>query len=412
MRYDTIIIGGGLAGFTCGIRLAEAGQRVLIAAAGQSSLHYASGSIGLMGYNEGGEVALNPFEVMAQLPASHPYAKVTGHRQKAAEAQELLSRAGMSFAGGGESNHCRLTPIGTMIPAWLTLQGLATANAAGQTAWKRAAIVNIEGFLDFPVDFFRHHLEQAGVATATYTVTTPELEYARRSPSEMRATNIAKVLDDEEKLRKVAAELRKIPTGADVMLLPAVMGFANSGCADTLRGLTGRQLQFVVTMPPSVPGVMMQQKLRRRFCALGGTYLNNDAVTGGELGRQLENITTEHLQDTPLKADNYVLATGSFMSGGLLSNYRQILEPVFGLDVDAHQAREDWHAAGVFDAQPYMTYGVRTDEKLRTQKAGQTIGNLYAAGDVLSGNDATRQADKEGVDMLTALQAAHNILSE
>ena len=49
MKYDIIIIGGGLSGLTAGITLAQAGRRVCIVSAGQSSLHFHSGSFDLLG---------------------------------------------------------------------------------------------------------------------------------------------------------------------------------------------------------------------------------------------------------------------------------------------------------------------------------------------------------------------------
>ena len=59
-----------------------------------------------------------------------------------------------------------------------------------------------------------------------------------------------------------------------------------------------------------------------------------------------------------------------------------------------------------------MRFGVRTDERLLTCRGGARIDNLYAAGSVLSGHDALKLADGSGVDMLTALQVAHNILEK
>lgn len=64
MKYDTIIIGGGLSGLACGISLASKGQKVMIAAAGQSSLHFNSGSFDLLGYDEQGNVIDNPLEAV------------------------------------------------------------------------------------------------------------------------------------------------------------------------------------------------------------------------------------------------------------------------------------------------------------------------------------------------------------
>lgn len=69
MKYDTLIIGGGLAGLVCGIRLQEAGQRCAILSAGQSALHFSSGSFDLLNRLPSGEEVIHPLDAISSLPA-------------------------------------------------------------------------------------------------------------------------------------------------------------------------------------------------------------------------------------------------------------------------------------------------------------------------------------------------------
>ena len=70
MKFDTIIIGGGLSGLTAGIELSRNGQKCLIVSSGQSALHFFSGSFELYGMDG------DPFKAMESLTPQHPYSMI------------------------------------------------------------------------------------------------------------------------------------------------------------------------------------------------------------------------------------------------------------------------------------------------------------------------------------------------
>ena len=70
MKFDTIIIGGGLSGLVAGIDLSRKGQKCLIVSSGQSALHFFSGSFEL--YGMGSET----FKAMEYLLPQHPYSMI------------------------------------------------------------------------------------------------------------------------------------------------------------------------------------------------------------------------------------------------------------------------------------------------------------------------------------------------
>lgn len=413
MKFNTIIIGGGLAGLTAGLALLKAGQKVALVSDGQSALHFASDSFDLLGYDAQGQAVTNPLEAIAGLDATHPYSKVADVAGTAAQAQQLLAEAGVKTTGEAKANHYRLTPIGVVKPTWLTVDDFVTLDKPDTTPWKKVVVANIIGYLDFPTKFIVAGLRKLGVEVALKGFTTPELTEARKSPSEMRATNISHVLTDPAVIADVARQLSEISAGFDAVLLPAVISMKDDANAKLLKQQVKTPLCYVATLPPSIPGVRTQTLLRNRFIAQGGIFLTGDQATGGKIeGDTLKSITTAKLTDAELEADNFVLATGSFMAHGLMANYEKVYEPIMDLDVDYTGAHKDWSEYGVFNAQPYMQFGVATDAQLHVKKGGKVIKNCYAAGAILSGNNRVKMADGAGVDMLTALQAVKNILKK
>ena len=412
MRMDTVIMGGGLSALTCGITLAKHGKSVAIVASGQSTLLFNGGSMELLGSIDGQEVTA-PLEAVATLPDNHPYRKIGTERiaSLASEAKQLLDDAGINMEGRPDANHWRITPMGVAKPAWLTLSDHMRIDDLSHLPAKRVALMAIRGYLDQPNSMLAQGLRSLGMEVKVVEFTTSDITSLRRSPSEMRATSLAKHLMSNSALQRVAEQINVLATEADLVLLPSVLGQNDDNDFRTLQSMVNKPLRLVATLPPAVAGMRMQAQLRHYFRMLGGTYLMGDTAVSGTFDQdRLTAVTTAKLGDMPLKADHFVLATGSFVSRGLMADYERVYEPVLGVDVDADADRECWTRFGVLNAQAYTQYGVATDNSLRCLIEGKPITNLRAIGSVLSGHDAIKMGDGTGVSMLTALAAAHDII--
>ena len=415
MKFDNIIIGGGLSGLLCGIALAREGRHVAAIAAGQSTLHFSSGSFDILGYDADGQVVTSPFEAIKQLEASHPYHLVGLENVPllATQALRIFTECGLSGQGGVAHNHFRMTPIGSLRPTWFTLDDYLTVQTPQAFPYKKVLLVNVPGFMDFPVSLITEGLHRLGTKVETALVSVPSLMHRRQSPSEMRSANLAKVLARDKKLQQIAARINKAATDVEAVIMPAIVGMDSQEAVAFIRSRVQKPLHFVSTLPPSVPGVRVQTLLRKHFANLGGVYMLGNTVTGGHVedGR-LRYVETSLLPDERLEADDFVLATGSFASDGLKSNYERVFEPIFDLDTTAPADRMQWMTSSVFDDQPYRSYGVKVNASMQAQKGGQTISNLYVAGAVLGGHNAAKLADGVGVDMVTALRVAQYILEK
>lgn len=413
MKFDTVIIGGGLSGLSAGIDLVSHGKKVAIISSGQSSLHFSSGSLELLGYDAEGHPVTSPLEAMASLSPEHPYSRmgldtVRGHLAKV---RPMLEKAGIEVTGDYNRNHWRMTPVGLFKPAWLTMIDYVQINDPAKLPWRSVKLVNLRGFLDFFPAFIAAQLSERGVKCDMATVTVKVLEDQRKSATEMRATNIARVLHGDA-IDELAAEVNRVAGDADVVLLPAVAGFDNFEVGRRLRNKVKRPLHFVATMGASVPGVRAQIMLQRHFSRLGGHYMLGDTVTRGNYkGNRLESVQTVNFSEDLLRADNFIFAAGSFFSHGLKAQPDGIIEPVLGLDVDAPADRTVWFDKNLFNSQPYMKYGVATEgAAFRALRNGTPVDNIFVVGAALSGADAMQQGAGAGIAILTGLNASSTIL--
>ncbi len=418
MKFDSVIIGGGLAGLVCGIRLSKAGRRCAIISSGQSALHFSSGSFDLLGALPDGTPVTAPVESVAETirqAPEHPYAKIGAERfgALAAEASALLAEAGVAVEGDAARNHYRLTPMGSLKPAWLTLGGYVRSASPDALPWSKVALFNAAGFLDFYTQFLADEFRRMGVACSVHTFNMPALETIRMNPSEMRSANIARIFDRQENLDELARMLLRDAGDAEAVLLPAVLGIDRRDAVEYLTQQVGRPVAVIATLPPSVPGLQAQLQLRRYFQQLGGVYMLGDtAVRYAAEGDRITALYTADHGDIAFTADDYVLATGSYFSQGLVAEMNGVREPLFGLEVAYAADRGAWYDRDLFAAQPFELFGVKCDEQLRGLRDGRAVENLHVIGAGLAGFNPVKEGCGAGVSMLTALAAAERILNE
>lgn len=372
MRFDTVIIGGGLAGLTAGISLQEAGQKVAIVSAGQNAMHFFSGS----------------FE----------------------DASPVRERVSALFAAAGVRTNAidglQLMPMGKFQPVSLTLEDVTVFPE--EHIAEKALIVNFTGFHDFYCTFLAETLEKAGTACRIRFVRLPEMEHLRTSPSEMRSVNIARVMD--EYWEKAVSDIRILLGDEDLIILPQVFGLKDASVLDKIRTALPARVAFVGTMPPSVPGIRTQMLLKRRFEVLGGTFLMGDEVTSAALHEGVvSSITTRNLDTARLFADHFILASGGYFSKGLAATPTQVFEPLFGLDIDYPVERKDWYDADFFAEQPFMDFGVKTDASLHAVKDGEPMKNLFCIGSVLGGTRKEDYGTAAGLAIRTAFAVVDTI---
>lgn len=364
-------MGGGLAGMVAGIALQQAGQNTAIVSQGQNALHFFSGTF---------ESLQAPPERLA----------------------ELLSAAGIRVH---YRDGVRLMPLGTFKEAALSLDDIDLFPAP--RFGKRVLIVNFLGYHDFFSSFLAEGLENQGMECRIRFLNLQELDNAK-AHGEMRSVQIARSMD--RIWEKVVQEIRLLLKDEDTVILPQVFGLSDVTVPGRIRQAIPARVVFVGTMPPSVPGIRTQILLRRRFQLLGGTFLMGDeAIRAHEHEGVVHSIATHNLDAHYLEADNFILATGGLFSKGLRSNPFQISEPVLDLDIDHPEDRNDWYNPAFSAEQPYMGYGVKTDEKLHAVKKGEALKNVYAVGSIL-GNTRPELGSGAGLAIRSAFAAVDEIL--
>lgn len=443
MKFDVVIIGGGLSSLVCGIKLQKAGKKCLMVSAGQNALHFSSGAFGLLGKLPDGTDVVEPLSAVEALPSEHPYSKIGKRRlsEYVASVPGFFSECGVALhpvqstgsgirpdtasvsavtepvevveATGTIHNGYRITALGTLKPAWLAMDDVTLLASKDEKVGEKTLIVNFAGFLDFNTRFIAEGLEKRGTACRIESVKLDEVEHLRKNPAEMRSVNIARVMNHENSWKQFARKVQELLDGEDVVILPEVFGFENPVIMQWLKEMVPAKIVFIGTTPPSVPGIRTQRLLKKAFEAAGGTFLMGDEALDAVFdAERVASIRTANLGELRIEADTFVLASGNLFGMGLVASPDVVMEPVFGLDVDYPAERKDWYDEKFFARQNYTGFGVKTNGDFKPLRDGKVVPNLYVVGSEVGGCNPLAEGSGAGVAIMTAFSAADRILGK
>ncbi len=413
-RYDLAVIGAGMSGMAAALFAAQRGlSTILIGSSG--GLLFASGLLDLLAVHPVPERRLwsSPYDALAALARDqpeHPLARIdpSAIRMAFKAFASALASAGLDYAPLVERNSDMLTSMGTVKTSFgvpLTM----VAGIAALEARPPCLLLDFRGLREF----------SARQITATLADRWPQLRHQRvvfpgfDAIPEVNAVHLARALEIPETRDRLMALIRPLLGGARVLGLPAVLGLGRSREVHVAfeAGL-GVPVFEIPTMPPSVPGLRLQEALEK---AVSVRRVRRRQASVRAL--TFDNATALLDLDVPgwerISASAVVLATGRFNSRGLTADRHGVRESLLGLPVQQPASRDEWHQRDFLDLGGHAINrtGLRTDGTCRPlDTTGKPAWpNLFAIGSVLANQDWTRAKCGSGLAIATAWAAIEQL---
>jgi glycerol-3-phosphate dehydrogenase subunit B len=417
IRYDTVVIGAGTAGLMVACQLARAGQKVLVAAHGMGAMLLASGCVDVLGYHpaESQEPVKNPektFDVFVANQPGHPYKMVGADNLKSGldAFLAITTEMGLEYQGKFSQNWLLPTGAGAVHPTCLAPASLVKGDL---TSGKSMLIVGFRELRDFYPAYISQNINEQDLGIqAVHTIVDQYIPVSGKDNA--TPMELAHAFEKSDFRRQVIKAIKDQAKKVDRVGFPATLGVNHHReVVSDLEKQLGRPVFEISALPPSVPGRRLYEALTKALRNADGELIVGSKVVDGtiEAGSvtQIRIETTNRLK--PIKAHNYVLATGGLFGGGLYAGEDgQVTEAIFNLPVVADANRHRWFEQKFIspNGQPVFNFGVKVDQHMRPVNGSPepVADNLYVAGAAVAGSDWTRGRTGDGVSLGTAAAIA------
>ena len=387
MMYDIAIIGSGMSGLMASIYLAEQGLKTAVISKGDPICSVSSGSIDIAGSGK------NTFNTIDNLSRIHPYKKVgnQGIKNSIQYFRNLMEEQRCIYTGSIEKNRSILTPIGKHRITSLVPFTMKHADIKKDEAFH---IISFKNIKDFYPSYIKGNFPNTNVSifdAGTYTT-----------------MGIAAKMDTDDFLSLFIKWINKQKIKENKIGLPAVLGITKTSKIFTkLANETGKLIFEIPTLPPSIPGLRLYRNIKRIAENRGVSFLGSAQITDFKKEKdKIINLTIKKPGRPDLvNARAFILATGSFVSGGLFLDKNIFKETVFSLPVYSPNTEELFNRDFFKLGHPIEKAGILIDDNFQALNGGYK--NLFIAGSILAHSETMKYQCGHGMAISTGLAAAN-----
>jgi glycerol-3-phosphate dehydrogenase subunit B len=412
---ELLIIGAGIAGLAAGV-FASKRQVDTILVGSLSELNFATGVLDLLGVHpiESGCVWDDPRAALEKLTRDlpkHPYARLAAETvfRSFDEFLTALEQSGQPYQCHRTRNMRIITHLGTVKTTYAVPQSMINGVMALENKLP-CLLVDFQGLRGFSAKLIADNLKSVWPDLKPLHLDFPGKK------GELYAEAMAGSLENPDWLPAVAQLIKPHLEGMVMVGLPAILGMHYSErVQDDLEALLGRPVFEIPTMPPSITGMRLHERLVARLRAKGvhtilqKKVLNIKPVDEGGFICEIGSREPEMV----LKADSILLATGRFFGHGLAADRRIIRETVFHLPVFQPAGREGWYNRDYFSLTGHGVNqaGIEIDRRFRPldSRGSPKFNRLFAAGSILAHQDWKRQKCGAGLAIATAYAAVESL---
>ncbi len=408
-QSELAVVGAGIAGCAASIFALNRGIKT-IQIGNTGALAYTSGYLDLIGVDHT-DVIDDPWQGLDRLRQQdphHPYCKVSNDEVRTAfdEFVSTLQDMGLSYTKATDSNFVAMTPAGTLKPTHCMP---ATMSQSIQAMISRARVLFIDfiGLEGFSAQEIMANLGAQWSGLAAQSIAFPEMETGAQVYPEV----MARALEVSETRALLAQRIKQVAGDAQYIALPAILGIHGPDHIHReMERLVGLPIFEIPTIPPAVPGIRLRELLEQQLAAKGATVITQQKVAAATL--KDEGILLEyddHYGPVNIQADNILLASGRFLSGGLTADQNHLSEALMNLPIQQPGNRDHWFSDEYFAPEGHAVNrsGVLVNEKFQVVNHQHEVVDprLYAAGIVLANQDWIRQRCGAGVAIASAYKA-------